>query len=279
MTDLLAAVITLEARAAGELDLFQGRALHALFLDLTRGADAPRAQALHDADELKPFTVSNLGGLRGLSAAGSRPAGNRAVVQPGQAFRWRVTACEPGLAGLWLGTILPDLPETVTIGDIPFAVTGWTVDPEADGSAGTGSYAELAMRHTLAERPPGPWLNLRFVSPTTFRSGGNHVPLPIPALMLGHWLEKWNAFAPIALHPDVRGFAEEQVVVSRYDLHTEQVTLGGATIIGMAGQCSLTIRHEDPYWRRIPHLLAAFSFWCGTGHKTTHGLGQTRVMR
>ena len=32
MTDLLAAVITLEAQAAGELDTFQGRALHALFL-------------------------------------------------------------------------------------------------------------------------------------------------------------------------------------------------------------------------------------------------------
>jgi hypothetical protein len=29
MTDLLAAVITLEAQAAGELDAFQGRAMHA----------------------------------------------------------------------------------------------------------------------------------------------------------------------------------------------------------------------------------------------------------
>ena len=39
MTDLLAAVITLEAQAAGELDFFQGRALHAVFLDLTGQAD------------------------------------------------------------------------------------------------------------------------------------------------------------------------------------------------------------------------------------------------
>ena len=162
---------------------------------------------------------------------------------------------------------------------MPFAVAGWTADTEQDGWAGSSSYAELTMQHTLTPRPPGPWINLRFASPTTFRSGGNHVPLPIPALMLGHWLEKWNAFAPLALHPDVRAFAEEQVVVNRYDLHTEPVQFGPATIIGFLGQCSLTVKHDDPYWRRIPHLLAAYSFWCGTGHKTTHGLGQTRAGR
>ena len=273
MTDLLAAVITLEAQAAGELDFFQGRAMHALFLDLTGQADAPRATALHESNDLKPFTSSNLIGLRG-------PEGSqRAVVQPGAAFRWRVTAFEPGLAELWLTHILPGLPATLTIGDVPFAVRGWTADAAQDGWAGAGSYAELTMQHTLQPRPPGPWINLRFASPTTFRSGGNHVPLPIPSLMLGHWLEKWNAFAPLALHPDVRSFAEEQVVVNRYDLHTEPVQFGPATIIGFLGQCSLTVRHDDPYWRRIPHLLAAYSFWCGTGHKTTHGLGQTRAGR
>ena len=275
MPDLVAAVITLEALAAGELDPFQGRALHALFLELVQRAESARALALHDADALKPFTSSNLIGLR-------VPEGSqRAPVQPGATFRWRITTFEAGLTGLWLGRILPALPAQVTIGELPFAVRGWTADGTADGWAGTGSYAELVRRHTLTERPPGPWINLRFASPTTFRSAGVHVPLPIPALMLGYWLEKWNAFSPLALHPDVRGFAEQEVVVNRYDLHTEPVPLGGARgsalVIGFVGQCSLAVRHEDPYWRRIPHLLAASSFWCGTGHKTTHGLGQTRV--
>ena len=272
MTDLLAAVLTLEAQAAGELDYFQGRALHALFLDLTARADGARAQALHDADELKPFTCSNLIGLRG-------PAGHpRAVVEAGASFRWRVTSFEPTLARLWADQVLPRLPAQVTIGELPLAVAGWTTDGAQEGWAGVSSYAALTQQYTLTPRPPGPWINLRFASPTTFRSGGVHVPLPIPSLLLGHWLEKWNAFAPLALHPDVRSFAEEQVVVNRYDLHTEPVQFGPATIIGFLGQCSLTVKHDDPYWRRIPHLLAAFSFWCGTGHKTTQGLGQTRVL-
>ncbi len=275
MTDLLSAVITLEAQAAGELDFFQGRALHALFLDLTGRAEPGLAQALHDSTDLKPFTSSNLIGLRAQSGEGSQ----RAVIQPGALFRWRVTAFEPKLAGLWSAGVLPGLPETLTVGDVPFVVRGWTADAAQDGWAGCGSYAELTMQHTLQPRLPGPWVNLRFASPTTFRSGGSHVPLPIPGLMLGHWLEKWNAFAPLALHPDVRNFAEEQVVVNRYDLHTEPVQFGPATIIGFVGQCSLTVKHEDPYWRRIPHLLAAFSFWCGTGHRAPYGLGQTRVGR
>ena len=273
MTDLLAAVITLEALEAGELDLFQGRALHALFLNLVQRADQTAAANLHDADALKPFTVSNLIGLRS-------EGGKEAAAPAGALLRWRVTVFEAELARLWLAQVLPALPEQVTIGGLPLAVRGWTADGTADGWAGVSSYAELVRRYTLSERPPGPWINLRFASPTTFRSGGSHVPLPIPGLILGHWLDKWNAFSPLALHPDVRAFAEQEVVINRYDLHTEPVWLGGAKgqalIIGFVGQCSLTVRNDDPYWRRIPHLLAAYSFWCGTGHQTTVGLGQTR---
>jgi CRISPR-associated endoribonuclease Cas6 len=272
MTDLLAAAITLEAQTAGELDPFQGRALHALFLDLTARHDAPRAAALHDGEGLKPFTSSNLIGLR----AGD---GSRAAVAPGATFRWRITTIEPGLTGLWLGRVLPGLPESVAIGDVTFAVRGWTPDPQPGAPAGVTDHAALVQRHTLNERPPAPWINLRFTSPTTFRSGGAHVPLPVPALLLGHWLDKWNAFAPAALPAEVREFAGQEVFVNRYDLHTEAVQFGEATIIGFVGQCSLTVHHKDPYWRRIPHLLAAHSFWCGTGHRTPYGLGQTRPGR
>lgn len=272
MTDLLAAVITLDPLHAGELDPFQGRATHALFLDLTGRADARLAQALHDSDGLKPFTSSNLIGLRIPEGA------HQALVQPGAPLRWRVTTCEPALTALWLDQVLPALPASLTVGDVAFSVKACATDGEADGWAGVSTYADLALRHTLTPRPPAPWINLRFASPTTFHSKAVHVPLPIPQFMLGHWLEKWNAFAPLSLHPDVRAFAEQEVMVNRYDLHTEAVQFGGATIIGFVGTCSLAVRCDDPYWRRIPHLLAAFSFWCGTGHRTPYGLGQTRPL-
>lgn len=286
MTDLLAAVITLDPLRPGELDPFQGRAMHALCLDLVRQADPAAAARLHDSDGLKPFTSSNLIGLR-------PPAAARCVaVQPGSLLRWRITTFDPALTALWLDRVLPSLPATLTVGDLELAVRGCTTDPAADPAAGLSSYAALVQRHTLGPRHPAPWINLRFTSPTTFHSQGVHVPLPIPGLMLSHWLEKWNAFAPLTLDPDVRRVAEQEVVVNRYDLHTEPVQFGpaaghaAATLIGFTGQCSLAIRNsraradEDSpaaeYWRRIPHLLAAYSFWAGTGHRTPYGLGQTR---
>lgn len=275
MTDLVAAVVTLEAQRAGELDVFQGRAMHALFLDLLGRADPYRADTLHHADAMKPFTVSNLIGLHALRAE----SGNRVKVAPGAVFYWRVTIFEPTLTALWLNDVLPKLPGAVRVGDLLFAVRGWTDDEAEDDRAGTSSYAELVRRYTLNALPPVSSIPLRFVSPTAFHSGGAHMPLPIPSMMLGHWLEKWNAFAPLALHPDVRSFAEREVLLSNHDLHTEEVNFGPATIIGFVGQCSLSVQHKDPYWRRIPHLLAAYSFWCGTGHKTPYGLGQTRPGR
>ncbi len=270
MTDLLSAVITLDPLAAGELDPFQGRATHALFLDLTDRGRPGAGAALHAEAELRPFTSSNLIGLRLIEG---RP---KATVEPGAPVRWRITTFDTELTRLWLDKVLPGLPDSLTIGDVAFAVKGVTTDRAADSWAGTSSYAELTMSHTLTPRPPAPWINLRFVSPTSFRSHNIHVPLPIPQLMLGHWLEKWNAFAPLSLHPDVSSFAEQEVAVNRYELHTEIVQFGAATIIGFVGACSLAVRHQDPYWRRIPHLLTAFSFWCGTGHRTPYGLGQTR---
>lgn len=272
MTDLLSAVIALEPLEACTLDPFQGRAMHALFLDLTARHDGTLAAALHDGEGLKPFTSSNLAGLR-------LEEGGRASAAAGQLLRWRITAFEAGLARLWLDKVLPALPSMLTVGDLPLAVRGWTADAAQDSWAGVSSYAELARRHTLSDRPPAPWINLRFASPTSFRSDGVHVPLPLPKLMLGHWLDKWNAFAPTALPAEARELADTLVAVNRYDLHTEPVLFGKATIIGFVGQCSLAVRHEDPYWRRIPGLLAAFSFWCGTGHRTPYGLGQTRPGR
>jgi CRISPR-associated endoribonuclease Cas6 len=272
MTDLLSTVLTLDPLQGGELDPFQGYATHALFLDLTGRVDPGAAHVLHQDAALQPFTSSNLIGLR---CQEGKP---KAAVEPGAPVRWRITTFEPALTRLWLEKVLPALPPCVTIGDVPFGIKSVATDSVADGWAGVSSYAELTMRHTLTPSPPAPWIKLRFASPTTFRSHDVHVPLPIPQLMLGHWVEKWNAFAPLSLHPGVRGLADQEVAVNRYDLRTEVVQFGGATIIGFVGACSIAVRHDDAYWRRIPQLLAAFSFWCGTGYRTPYGLGQTRPL-
>jgi len=60
-----------------QLDLFQGRAMHALFLDLVGRADPPRATALHDEEGLKPFTTSSFYGRAPLLSASPSPPFDR----------------------------------------------------------------------------------------------------------------------------------------------------------------------------------------------------------
>jgi CRISPR-associated endoribonuclease Cas6 len=248
----------------------QGRATYGLFLELVRQADSALAQELHDIEGVKPFTVSN------LQRTGRRVKGE-VTLDPERPVWWRVTTFMPRLSQVVLEQVLLNLPDQVTLADQPFQVVGATADEADHAWAGQTSYEDLAQSHLLGADDPPPWLNLEFATPTTFRSAGKHLPFPLPGLVFDHWLNKWNKFAPLSLHPDVKRFAEECVAVSRYSLRSRVVRFGPATFIGFVGRCSFRALRRDPYWLRLLHTLAAYAFYCGTGHKTTMGLGQTRV--
>ena len=88
-------------------------------------------------------------------------------------------------------------------------------------------------------------VGLRFASPTLFRSADKNVPLPLPGLVFGGLLDRWNAFAPIQVHPEVRRFAEECLAIGRYRLETVAVRFGEegqhGAVAGCVGRCSYAI--------------------------------------
>jgi CRISPR-associated endoribonuclease Cas6 len=267
---LVSAVITLQPTQPSTIPADQGRATYGLFLEWVRQADATLAQELHDIEGVKPFTVSDLQGT------GRRVRGE-ITLDPQRPVWWRVTTLTPRLSQVVLEQVLANRPDQLTLADQPFQVVGATVDEGEHPWAGQTSYEDLAQRHLLGAAEPSPWLNVEFVTPTTFRSQGKHLPLPLPGLVFDHWLSKWNRFAPLSLHPDVKRFADECLAVSRYRLRSRVVRFGPATFIGFVGRCSFRALRRDPYWLRLLHTLAAYAFYCGTGHKTTMGMGQTKV--
>jgi CRISPR-associated endoribonuclease Cas6 len=269
---LVSAVITLQPTQKSTIPADQGRATYGLFLEWVRQADSALAQELHDVEGVKPFTVSN------LQRTGRRVRGE-VTLDPQRAVWWRVTTLTPRLSQVVLEQVLANLPDQVTLADEPFQVVGATANGAEHPWAGQTSYEDLAQSHLLGAEEPSPWLNVEFATPTTFRSQGKHQPFPLPGLCFDHWLNKWNKFAPLSLHPDVKRFAEECVGVSRYHLRSRVVRFGPATFIGFVGRCSFRALRRDPYWLRLLHTLAAYAFYCGTGHKTTMGLGQTKVQR
>lgn len=249
----------------------QGRALSALFLEWVARHDAALAARIHDADGVKPYTVSNLRG-------NARLQGQQRLLTPGTQVWWRITTLTQPLTALLLEALRLVLPEEITLGGHRLRLLGAASEQGSHPWAAQSTYQDLMQTYFLALRHPPATLDLEFASPTSFHSQGRHMPFPLPALLLRQWLEKWNAFAPTRFPDEFLSWAETCLSISRYRLESIPVRFGDITIIGCTGRCTLRALERDPYWERLLSTLAAFSFYCGSGVKTTFGLGQTRPL-
>ncbi len=246
-----------------------GRAAHALFLRAMAAVDAGLAERLHRPDDApRPFTVSTLMGPRA-----------HAGLQPDAIYRLRFTAYSATVAQALLAAVAPRGPlgpgATIELDGVPFAVL-----PRDDAPSpweGATTYPDLAGPWlTARQTPPRHW-TLRLASPTTFRSGGVHVPFPLPALVFGSLLQRWNAYAPIALPDETRRFAAQAMAVSRYRLQSRAVPLkSGGLRIGAVGEVTYRALNPDRYWRSVIQVLVAFARFAGVGGGTSFGLGQVR---
>jgi len=265
---LTSLVIELRAPETATLPGHVGRASHALFLRLL-AADAPeRAEALHSGEGLKPFTCSSL--------AGGRRQGKVMTLKPDQLCFIRFTAFEAGLSG-WLASLPGRLPEMVELDGQPFKVVRATTDPASHPWAAQSTYPDLSGPYLLGRQAPEPRIEFDFVSPTAFRSGGHTVPLPQPDQVFGSLLDKWNAYAPVALPEETRRFAGECLALSRYRLSTQVVAFKeGGLQVGFVGPVRYAALNHDRYWLSVLQTLADFAFYAGVGYQTTTGMGQAR---
>jgi CRISPR-associated endoribonuclease Cas6 len=103
------------------------------------------------------------------------------------------------------------------------------------------------------------------------------VPLPLPHLVFGSLLERWNAFAPVAFPPELRRYAEECLALSSYELRSRGVLLKeGGLRMGAVGRARYVTTNFDRYWMSLINLLADFAIFSGAGAGTGMGLGQCR---
>ncbi len=262
-------ILQLQSDGPATLPASLGRAGQALLLSLISANDAGLADRLHENSGPRPYTVSNL-------VLGKRRSGS-IHIQPEQAGWLRFTGLRADVSEQLLA-LAKRPPAQITLNEHPFVVTGATVDPHRHPWAGQVSYQELAAPFLLGhhDRPPAK-VQLEFASATTFKSQGRMVPAPLPELVFGSLLDRWQCFAPIALHPDMRRFAEEAMALNRYRLRTRGVPAKkGGMLIGFTGTVTFAALNRDRYWLNIMHLLAAFAFYSGVGYQTGAGLGQTR---
>lgn len=266
---LTSLIIHLQAPTEARLPASLGRAAQAALLALLDERRPALAEQLHAGAGLRPYTASNL-------VLGKRKQGSL-YISAGQTGWLRFTGLtEP--VSRQLAAIAADPPPEITLDNHLFSVTGATLDPAEHAWAGQTSYQDLAAPYLLGGQTRlSARIGLEFAGPTTFRQQGRYVPLPLPELVFGSLLDRWQTFAPIALHPETRRFAAEAVALSNYRLRSRAVPRpGGSAQIGFTGHARFVALNRDRYWLNVLHLLAAYSFYSGVGSGTASGLGQVR---
>ncbi len=281
--NLLSLLLTLQPmqQASHEqtLPLWWGRAAHALLLNTVHQYNPKLAEDLHEDSVIRPFTVSTL--------MGPFPQGKFNMEYP---YTLRLTAYSDELAEI-IHSATCDGPlamgRQIEMDYHPFRILQVSMNATPSFSenapaalspwACATTYQQLSAPLLLAKQPAPRRITLQFTSPTTFKSNEKHIPIPLPELVFGSLLERWNAFAPIAFPPETRRYAAECLAIGRYHLSSRPVpTKSGGMRIGAVGRVGYTTLNYDRYWMSVIAVLAAFALFAGVGAGTTMGLGQCR---
>lgn len=236
--------------------------LHAWFLQQIQRFDPALSAYLHDGESEKPFTITGLSGQ-------FVPQSRSLQLQKGKTYRWQVT-------GLSLRTVaglaewLIQLPTVMELKGAPL-----TIQQVAMALPAT-TYTTLG-----ALPAQGNSQSLSFVSPTSFRRKGHHLPLPWPRNVFHSYLRRWNDFSGENIsQDDFLDWVDDHVIIQRHQLQSVKVAAGKrGSVTGFTGAITYTLDRkavQTPEFHDLFFTLGQFAAYCGTGHKTTFGLGQTQ---
>lgn len=264
---LLSVVVTMRPTQDCLLPMTIGQALHAATLRLLRAIDPALSANLHDMHQLKPFTISPVQGPVTVQ-------GRALQFLATQDYWFRITGYADPVSQC-LRVLEAHPPAQLQVLQSPFCVQRVTSDNRVHPWAHRSSYAALyeAMQHQEAPTR----LALTFLSPTAFRSQGRTLLLPLPRLLFGSLLERWNRYAPFPLPPVLLEAVERGVEIARYTLQTQMLDFARYRQAGFVGECAwLVHRALAAPLRHHLQLLTVFALFSGVGYKTTMGMGQVR---
>ena len=262
-TEIVSITLTLRAIADISLSPNYTTAFHAWFLHQVRDSDPQLSAYLHDGQSEKAFTISPLNG-------NLEPIANTFLAKADSTYTWIISALAKSLCA-WLKTWYGNHPETINLYNSNFAIAQIAINqPPTTYNNLWSDSSNSESRFTLA-----------FLTPTCFRSKNHHLPLPIPSNIFHSYLRRWNDFAPESFaQEEFLAWIEQVVYITDYDLDCTKVAVAKqGYVTGFTGTVEFAIdlkasRNSD--FERLLSALIKLAAYCGTGHKTTFGLGQTR---
>jgi CRISPR-associated endoribonuclease Cas6 len=276
-------------------DDLQGQKTLALFLqELIQKQDPSLAATLHAPKNSKPFTTAILQplGSDGLQRREGRKPTRRSEAGRGDPaeVRIRITLLDDALYPLISQYFLQHIGciPTLHLGRSALVISKVSVTSESgEPWAGFAAFETLLAEVSAGELS---W-RMCFTSPTAFKSGDADLPLPIPRLCFQSWLNSWDEHAPCPFFPDKterKRFLEE-VVEGHVSVDYSQIRMAEQMFYfdghrtregGFTGVCRFAVKpaKTTPHHRNILAALARYSFYAGTGRKTTMGMGVTKLI-
>ncbi len=229
------------------------RGLHGVLYRVLREVDARGATWLHGHESPKPYTLVPYYHDSGILAGVRLSVLNeRSVWLLKQAWE---TVSEKGME--------------LKLGSQPFVVR--------DVACINGTTFE-----SLSNKPTQNHVTIDFLSPTAFKKGRGHLPLPVPDNVFRQPYRVWNAFAPPSLQipTDWLEWCFECVYIEKCQIETAQVVIShkDAPFTGFVGRVTFRAKSDSllylSLWQSIAHLIP----YSGVGHKTTMGMGACEIV-
>jgi len=238
--------------------------LHAWFLDQVSQTNPSLSATLHDDQTEKSFTLSP---LQGNLLTHSQ----HLQLQADQTYYFTITTLSQPIAQ-WLAQWVKILPPTLDLRNAPLHIT------HAEITLPPTTYKKLWQPASTPEQKA----TLSFITPTSFRRRGQHFPLPLPFNVFHSYLRRWNTFAHLEFDPDeFLAWVDDSILIHRHRLESTKVVVGKkGSVTAFTGVVEYGISPKAPRDEEYEQLFAALiqlAPYCGTGHKTTFGLGQTRL--
>lgn len=271
-TELVSLVLTVCPKKDVALPTNYTKGLHAWFLNQVLQKDPKLSQYLHDGQSEKPFTISRLFGEMAQND-------NQIILLEGKTYHWYLSALSQPVVQ-WLRHWLHNLPRDIIL---TFKQPPASTFP--DKIYLSIKSVEIALppttySHLLKTISPQK-IALSFCSATSFRSKGNHYPLPAPDKLFHSYLRRWNHFAAHKFDQEqFLAWVESNVIIVRHQLKSTRVPGGKRGLVtGFVGAIELNLAKsasDNLEFIKLYKALMQLAPYCGTGHKTTFGLGQTR---
>lgn len=257
-------IITVKALDDGFLPFHNASYIHGLFFKMINQDDSEFSTKLHNKNDIKPFTISNLHSLKTTD--------KNYIINKGKTYKIRVTFIDNLTFSIFVSAMLKYQTDEigVSIGSINFNISGF----ELTNTLSVNDIVEGDIKHRRS-------FEMKFLSPTAFRRKGINHLLPEPYSIFNSYSSKWNKLLDCdkkISHEEIMKM-ESSIYITRYRLKTQIVEMDKYKIVGFKGTCSYEIKKDidDNTLRNINYLLK-FAPYCGTGYKSTMGMGQVIVI-